>query len=88
MLTIRLARAGAKKKISHRVVVIDRQKARDGRFVEILGHYNARRNPPEVVLNSERVSYWLSQGAQPSETVRSLIKKNPAPAPVEVKSAS
>ncbi len=75
MLRIRLARTGAKKKISHRVVVIDREKARDGRFIEILGHYNPRRNPPELVLNRERVSYWLGQGAQPSETVRSLIKK-------------
>lgn len=78
MLTIRLARAGAKKKTSHRVVVIDREQARDGRFIEILGHYNARRNPPEVVLNRERISYWLGRGAQPSETVRSLIKRAPA----------
>lgn len=77
MLTIRLSRAGAKRKTSHRVVVIDREKARDGRFIEILGHYDPRRNPPEVVLDRERISYWLSQGARPSETVRSLIKKTP-----------
>ena len=77
MLRIRLARAGGKKKVSHRVVVIDREKARDGRFVEIVGHYNPRRDPPELVLNRERISYWLGQGAQPSETVRSLIKKAP-----------
>jgi small subunit ribosomal protein S16 len=74
-----LAKAGSRKKISHRVVVIDREKARDGRFIEILGHYNPRRNPPELVLNRERVSYWLGRGAQPSETVRSLIKKAPPP---------
>ena len=80
MLRIRLAKAGGTKKISHRVVVIDREKARDGRFIEILGHYNPRRNPPELVLNRERVSYWLGRGAQPSETVRSLIKKAPPPA--------
>jgi small subunit ribosomal protein S16 len=80
LLRIRLAKAGGTKKISHRVVVIDREKARDGRFIEILGHYNARRNPPELVLNRERVSYWLGRGAQPSETVRSLIKKAPPPA--------
>jgi small subunit ribosomal protein S16 len=79
-LRIRLAKAGGTKKISHRVVVIDREKARNGRFIEILGHYNPRRNPPELVLNRERVSYWLGRGAQPSETVRSLIKKAPPPA--------
>jgi small subunit ribosomal protein S16 len=80
LLRIRLAKAGGTKKISHRVVVIDREKARNGRFIEILGHYNPRRNPPELVLDRERVSYWLGRGAQPSETVRSLIKKAPPPA--------
>jgi len=79
-LRIRLAKAGGKRKVSHRVVVIDREKARDGRFIEILGHYNPRRNPPELVLDRERVSYWLSRGAQPSETVRSLIMKASPPA--------
>ena len=85
MLRIRLARTGAKKQTSYRVVVIDREMARDGRFVEILGHYNARRNPPELVLNRERVSYWLGRGAQPSETVRSFLKKSVEQKP-EVKS--
>ena len=85
MLRIRLARAGAKKKVSHRVVVIDREKARNGRFIEILGHYNPRRDPPELVLNRERIAYWLGRGAQPSETVRSLIKKAP---PAAAQSAS
>lgn len=75
MLKIRLARTGAKKQSSYRVVVIEKEQARDGRFVEILGHYNARRNPPEVVLNRERAEYWLGRGAQPSETVQSLLKK-------------
>ncbi len=79
MLRIRLARTGAKKKGSYRVVAIEREKARDGRFVEILGHYNPRRNPAEVVLNRDRIEYWLGRGAQPSETVRSLLKKT-APA--------
>ncbi|HXJ94580.1 MAG TPA: 30S ribosomal protein S16 [Terriglobia bacterium] len=77
MLRIRLARTGAKKKPSYRVVVIDRERARDGRFVEILGHYNPRRNPPELVLNQERTAYWLGRGAQPSETVQSFLKKPP-----------
>ncbi len=75
MLRIRLARTGAKKQVSYRVVVIDRARARDGRFVEILGHYNPRKNPPELVLRRERVDYWLGKGAQPSETVQSFLKK-------------
>ncbi len=76
MLRIRLARTGAKKQGSFRVVVADRERARDGRFVEILGHYNPRRNPPELVLKRDRVAYWLDRGAQPSETVRSFLKKS------------
>jgi small subunit ribosomal protein S16 len=75
LLKIRLARSGAKKKPSYRVVVIESENSRDGRFVEILGFYNPRRQPPEVKLKRERVDYWLSVGAQPSETVRSLLKK-------------
>ncbi len=77
MLKIRLARAGAKKKITYRVVVIDRERARNGRFVEILGSYNPRRNPPELVLNRNRLAYWIGVGAQPSETVRSFLKNTP-----------
>ena len=75
MLKIRLARTGAKKQSSYRIVVIEKEQARDGRFVEILGHYNARRNPPEVVVNRERAEFWLGRGAQASETVKSLLKK-------------
>ena len=81
LLRIRLARMGAKKQGTYRVVVIDRERARDGRFVEILGHYNPRRTPPEIVLNRERIDYWIGKGAQPSETVRSFLKRLPAPAP-------
>ena len=81
LLRIRLARTGAKKKRSYRVVVIDRERARDGRFVEIIGHYNPRHTPPEIVLKRERVDYWIGKGAQPSETVQSFLKKAPAPAP-------
>jgi small subunit ribosomal protein S16 len=76
-----LARTGAKKKSSYRVVVIDRERARDGRFVEIIGHYNPRLKPPEIVLKRERVDYWIAKGAQPSETVQSFLKKAPATAP-------
>jgi len=77
LLRIRLALTGAKKKPSYRVVVIDRERARNGRFVEILGHYNPRNNPPELVLNRERTSYWIERGAQPSETVQSFLKGQP-----------
>ena len=77
MLRIRLARTGAKKKSSYRIVVIDRERARDGRFVEVVGHYNPRRHPPELVFNRERVDFWLARGAQPSETVQSFLKKAP-----------
>ena len=87
MLRIRLARTGAKKKSSYRVVVIDRERARDGRFVEIVGHYNPRRTPPEIVLKRERVDYWIGRGAQPSETVQSFLKKLPAPAPATAPAA-
>ena len=79
MLTIRLARTGAKKKGSFRIVVAERERARDGRFVEILGHFNPRRNPPEWVVKSERVEYWLGRGARPSETVQSFLKQKAPP---------
>ena len=81
MLRIRLARTGAKKQVSYRIVVIDRERARDGRFVEIVGHYNPRRNPVELTVKQDRVEYWLKKGAQPSETVRSFLKKSPTAAP-------
>ena len=57
-------------------MVIEQDRPRDGGFVEIVGHYNPRRNPVELVLNRDRVDYWLGKGAQPSETVRSLLKKS------------
>jgi len=71
---IRLARMGAKKKPHYRVVVIEKENARDGRFVEIVGHYNPRKDPPELVLKRERIEYWLRHGAQPSDTVRSFLR--------------
>ena len=73
---------GAKKKPFYRVVVSEQRQNRDGSFVEILGHYNPKTNPPDVVLKMDRVSHWLSCGAQPSQTVNSLIKKAVAPPPV------
>jgi small subunit ribosomal protein S16 len=77
LLKIRLARAGARKKASYRVVIIQAEKARDGRFVEIVGSYNPRSHPPEVSLNHERIAHWIGAGAQPSETVKSLLKRWP-----------
>jgi small subunit ribosomal protein S16 len=80
MLMIRLARFGAKKKPSYRVVVIDKERARDSRSVEVVGLYNPVSQPPIIKLDHERIQYWLKNGAQPSETVGRLLKNNPAPA--------
>ena len=80
MLMIRLARFGAKKKPVYRVVVIDKERARDSRAVEIVGHYNPVAQPTQVKLNHERIAYWMKNGAQPSDTVARLLKTNPAAA--------
>jgi small subunit ribosomal protein S16 len=74
MLAIRLARVGAKKQAAYRVVVMEKSRARDSRSVEILGHYNPRQNPTAIELKQERVDYWLSKGAQPSDRVSRLLK--------------
>ena len=78
MLMIRLARTGARKKPNYRVVVIDKARARDGRFVEIVGYYDPRKTPVVISLKTERVEYWLGKGAQPSETVRSFLRPSKA----------
>ncbi len=83
MLTIRLTRMGAKKKPAYRIVVIEKAAARDGRFVEVLGHYNPKPATPVIQLNKERYQYWVGKGAQPSATVRSFISKVENPAPVQ-----
>jgi len=72
---IRLARHGAKKQPFYRVVVADSESPRDGRFLEIVGTYNPLTDPAEVSLKDERVKYWMNQGAVPTHTVKSLIKK-------------
>lgn len=77
MLAIRLMRMGAKKRPSYRVVVKERLSKRDGAYLENLGTYNPiGKEGAEINLNAERVEYWLSRGAQPTETVRRLIKRN------------
>jgi len=79
VLMIRLARTGAKKKPVYRVVVIEKERARDGSFVEIVGHYNPRTNPATIELHHDRIRYWIERGARPSDTVRELMKRRPQP---------
>jgi small subunit ribosomal protein S16 len=80
MLMIRLARFGAKKKPFYRVVVIEKERARDSRNIEVVGHYNPLSAPAKVDLNHERINYWTKNGAQLSETVGRLVRNNPATA--------
>jgi small subunit ribosomal protein S16 len=81
MLMIRLARFGAKKKPFYRIVVIEKERARDSRNLEVVGHYNPLTNPATVKLEHERISHWTKNGAQLSETVARLVRNNPtAPA--------
>jgi small subunit ribosomal protein S16 len=75
MLAIRLRRTGTTKRPYYRVVVTDARAWRDGRFVEVLGHYDPRRNPAVVEIDAERAQYWLKRGAKASETVASLLKR-------------
>ena len=75
MLRIRLSRGGSKKQPHYRVVVADKKMKRDGRFVERLGFYNPRTEPETYKINEERALYWLSVGAQPSDAVQRLLKK-------------
>ncbi len=72
---IRLKRYGAKKQPHYRIVVVDSRRPRDGRALEEVGHYNPVPNPPELVLQEDRILHWLMCGAQPSDTVRSLLRK-------------
>ena len=75
MVKIRLRRTGKKKQPSYRVVVADSRAPRDGRFIEIIGFYNPRTDPPTVQIKEDRALYWLSQGAQLSDPVARLLKK-------------
>ncbi len=73
---IRLRRMGSKKNAFYRVVVADSRYPRDGRFIEELGYYNPMTNPAEVKIDAEKAKKWLATGAQPTDTVKSLLKKN------------
>jgi small subunit ribosomal protein S16 len=75
LVTMRLTRIGSKKRPYYRIIVIDKRRARNGRFLEVLGQYNPIANPVQMEINSERALYWLSKGAQPSETVQSILRK-------------
>ena len=77
MLVIRMRRAGSKKRPFFRVVVTEHSSPRDGRFVEVIGHYNAVTKPETLVLDGERLAHWLKVGATPSDTLRTLIDRNP-----------
>jgi small subunit ribosomal protein S16 len=81
MVVIRLRRAGSKKRPFFRVVVTDSRAARDSSFVEILGHYNPRTKPAVVHIDKDRVDFWMKKGAQPSDSVRTLIARHLTPAP-------
>ena len=88
MLVIRLRRAGSKNRQFYRVVVTESRSARDGRFVEVLGHYNPRTKPETLVLDQVRVAHWVKAGATPSDTVRTLIDRMPVQPATEVPAAS
>ena len=72
---IRLKRLGTKKKPHRRIIVCDKRRARDGKTIEEIGYYDPSKTPPVVVVNKDRAKYWISNGATPSEIVRSLLKK-------------
>ena len=75
MVKIRLRRMGAKKNPFYRIVVADSKDPRDGRFIEEIGTYNPLCTPSEVIVDVERAKYWMKNGAQPTDTVRALLKK-------------
>lgn len=75
MIKLRLRRTGAKKRPSYRIVAAEHSFPRDGRFIEIIGHYDPLTEPATVKVNEERAQYWLSVGAQPTDTVAGLLKR-------------
>ncbi len=80
---IRLARHGAKKRPFYRIVAADIESPRDGRFLELLGTYDPLKDPVAVTLKTDRIQYWMSQGAIPTNTVKSILKKEGASSPAE-----
>jgi small subunit ribosomal protein S16 len=88
MLAIRLRRTGSKKRPFYRVVVADSKSPRDGRFVEVLGFYNPRTSPETVRVDRDRFEHWVKAGAQPSDTVRTLVDRMPPEAQAEAEAAA
>jgi small subunit ribosomal protein S16 len=76
LIKIRLTRMGAKKKPFYRIVAASSEAPRDGSFLEILGSYNPHQEPVEVKVSPERLQHWMAQGAKPTATVRSLLKRS------------
>ena len=76
MVKIRLKRLGAHKKPFYRVVVADSRNARNGKFIEEIGYYDPLQDPPDINIDGEKAKTWIGQGAQPTDTVRALLKKS------------
>ncbi len=70
---MRLTRLGDKKSPTYRIVVVDSRKARDGEYIDKIGHYNPTTNPAEIIIDNDKAKDWLSKGVQPTETVRALL---------------
>lgn len=87
MVTIRMRRHGAKKSPFYRIVVIDSHSASDGRALEVVGHYDPKTQPETLRVERERIQYWVEQGAQLSDTVRSLLGRQPVTDLPEVEQA-
>jgi small subunit ribosomal protein S16 len=88
MLVIRLRRTGSKKRPFFRVVVTDSRAARDSSFVEVLGFYNPRTTPETLNVKRDRLAHWLNAGAQPSDTIRTLVARMPPAPPAEQPAAA
>ena len=76
---VRLTRVGVKKNPVWRVVVADQRSPRDGRFIETIGHYNPRTEPSTIVIDEERLEHWIARGAQPTGTVKNLMRARSRP---------
>lgn len=88
MVVIRMRRGGSKNRPFYRVVVTESASARDGRFIEVLGHYDPRKKPEVLEVDRERLTHWLGKGAQPSDTLRTLIDRLPAAPAADAPAAS
>ena len=88
MVVIRMRRAGSKNRALFRIVVTESASAREGRFIEILGHYNPRTKPETLVVDRDRYAFWVKNGATPSDTLRTLIERAPSASPESISTAT